>query len=166
KYIGGFDNTFRFMNFELNGLMTFQTGFYVYYGSNAGLHDQRFWNNQRDILNHWQKANDDAQFPKVIFGDNISNGSSFPLDINVFKGDFLKLRSLTLTYNVPKSIIERARLSSTRLYVSGNNLAIITKYPGPDPEVSSNGNGAINQGVDRNSIANGRTITVGINIGF
>ena len=57
-------------------------------------------------------------------------------------------------------------MSSLRFYVSGNNLAIITKYPGPDPEVSSNGNGTTNQGIDRNTLANARTLTVGLNIGF
>jgi len=50
--------------------------------------------------------------------------------------------------------------------VAGQNLAIITDYPGPDPEVSSNGNGATNQGIDRNTIANGRNFVIGLNITF
>jgi hypothetical protein len=104
--------------------------------------------------------------PRPVFGDNISNGSSFPLDVNVFKGDFLKLRTATLSYNIPKSLLDKAKFNSVRLYVSGTNLAVITKYPGPDPEVSSNGNGTTNQGVDRNQVGNGRTITVGLNIGL
>lgn len=166
KYFGGFDNTFRFKNFELNALLTYQLGFYVYYGSNAGLHDQRFWNNANDILDHWKKSGDNAKYPRIINGDNISNGSSFPLDINVFKGDFVKLRSLTLGYNIPKSVMEKVKISSLRFYVSGNNLAMITKYPGPDPETSSNGNSSTGQGVDRNSVPNARTLTVGLNVGF
>ncbi len=64
----------------------------------------------------------------------MSNGSSFPLDINVFKGDFVKLRTLTLGYNIPKNILDRAKFNSARLYVAGGNLAIITDYPGPDPD--------------------------------
>lgn len=166
KYVGGFDNTVRFKNFELNFLFTYQLGFYIYYGTQAGLRDQRFWNNEVAILRKWQKAGDITDVPKVIFGDNISNGSSFPLDINVFKGDFVKLRTVNFGYNIPKSIIEKAKISSARFYVSGNNLLIFTKYPGPDPEVSSNGNGTTNQGVDRNTVANARTFTVGLNIGF
>jgi TonB-linked SusC/RagA family outer membrane protein len=166
KYFGGWENTFRYKNFELNVLLTYQGGYYVYYGGRAGLHDQRFWNNEADILNHWTKAGDNAAFPKVIFGDNISNGSSFPLDINVFKGDFIKVRSMTLGYNLPKSLLDKAKLSNARLYLTGNNLGIITKYPGPDPESSSNGNGTTNQGVDRNQAPSARTFTVGLNIGF
>jgi TonB-dependent starch-binding outer membrane protein SusC len=166
KYIGGFDNTFRFKGFELNALVTFQTGFYVYYGSYAGLKDQRYWNNSADVLKRWQKSGDITEIPRVVNGDNISNGSSFPLDVNVFKGDFVKLRSVTLGYNLPQSLIQKTKLGSIRVYVSGNNLAMSTKYPGPDPETSTNGNGTTNQGVDRNQVANGRTITCGLNVGF
>jgi len=166
KYVGGFDNTIRFKGFELNALITYQFGFYVYYGSNAGLRDQRFWNNSTDVLNRWQKPGDQTDIPRLVAADNVSNGSSFPLDINVFKGDFVKLRSLTLGYNLPKNLLDKGKIGSARLYVSGNNLAIITNYPGPDPEVSSNGNGTTNQGVDRNQVANARVITVGLNIGF
>jgi len=166
KIYGGFDNTFRFKGFELNALVTYQFGNYIYYGTNAGLRDQRFWNNSTDVLRRWQKAGDITDIPKPIIGDNLSNGSSFPLDINVFKGDFVKLRTLTLGYNLPKSILEKARFNSARLYVAGGNLATITDYPGPDPEVSSNGNGTTNFGIDRNTVANGRTLTIGLNIGF
>ncbi len=163
---GGFENTLRYKGFELNTLFTFQTGFYVYFGSYAGMRDQRFWNNSVDVLRRWQKPGDVTDMPRPVFGDNISNGSSFPLDVNVFKGDFLKLRTATLSYNIPKSLLDKAKFNSARLYVSGTNLAVITKYPGPDPEVSSNGNGTTNQGVDRNQVGNGRTITVGLNIGL
>ncbi len=166
KYVGGFDNTIRFKDFELNALFTYQLGFHIYFGTNAGLRDQRFWNNSTDILRKWKKPGDVTDIPKAVFGDNISNGSSFPLDINVFKGDFIKLRTLSLGYNIPRNLLEKARISTARFYISGNNLAIITKYPGPDPEVSSNGNGTTNQGIDRNTVANARTITVGLNIGF
>ncbi|MBN8674446.1 MAG: TonB-dependent receptor [Chitinophagales bacterium] len=166
KYVGGFDNTIRVKDFELNALFTYQLGFHIYFGTNAGLRDQRFWNNSTDILRKWKKPGDVTDIPKVIFGDNISNGSAFPLDVNVFKGDFIKLRTLSLGYNIPRNILEKARISTARFYISGNNLAIITKYPGPDPEVSSNGNGTINQGIDRNTVGNARTITVGLNIGF
>ena len=166
KYFGGFDNTFRYQNFELNVLLTYQWGSYIYYGTNAGLRDQRFWNNSTDVLRKWQKTGDMTDIPRVVFGDNISNGSSFPLDINVFKADFLKLRSVTFAYNLPRNLVERTRLSNARFYVTGNNLGFLTDYPGPDPEVSSNGNGATNFGIDRNTVANQRTITVGLNLSF
>ena len=166
KVYGGWDNTFRYKEFELNVLLTYQMGFYVYYGTNAGLHDQRFWNNHIDVLQAWSKPGDNATVPKPMYGDNVSNGSALPMSYNAFKGDFVKLKNATLAYNLPTKWVNKARLSSARLYVGGQNLAIITDYPGPDPEVSSNGNGNTNQGTDRNTIANGRTWTVGINVSF
>jgi TonB-linked SusC/RagA family outer membrane protein len=166
KVYGGWDNTFRYKQFDLNVLLTYQLGFYVYYGSNAGLHDQRFWNNHIDVLDAWKKPGDIATVPKPVYGDNISNGSGLPMSYNAFKGDFVKLKNLTLAYNLPSSLISKAKISSARIYVSGQNLAIITKYPGPDPEVSSNGTSNTALGVDRNTIANGRTVVVGVNVSF
>lgn len=166
KYYGGFDNTFRFKNFSLNALFTFQGGNYTYWGSYAGLRDQRFWNNSTDVLRAWTKSGDQTDMPKSYFGDNVSNGSSFPLDVNVFKGDFIKLRTLTLAYSLPGTVTSKAKINSFRFYVTGNNLWIGTKYPGPDPEVSSNGTGNTNQGIDRNTVGNARGVIVGINVGF
>jgi TonB-linked SusC/RagA family outer membrane protein len=167
KQYGGWDNTFKLKNFDLNILATYQAGFYVYYGSNAGLHDQRWWNNDKDMLTQaWSKPGDNAKWPKPVFNDNVSNGSAMPLDINVFKGDFIKIRNVSLGYTLPKSILAKAKINNARIYVAAQNLAIITKYPGPDPEVSSNGNTTTGQGVDRNTAANARTMMIGLSVGF
>jgi hypothetical protein len=166
KYVGGFSNNFKYKSFELDVLLTYQMGFYVYYGSNAGLHDQRFWNNDRDVLTAWKNPGDITTVPRPVYGDNVSNGSGLPMDYNLFKGDFVKLKNLTLAYNIPSMVLGKLKVSNARFFISGQNLAIITKYPGPDPEVSSNGNTSNAPGVDRNTIANGRTISAGLNIGF
>jgi TonB-linked SusC/RagA family outer membrane protein len=166
RQIGGWDNTFRWKEIELNVLFTYQFGFSVYYGSHAGLHDQRFWNNAVDVLTAWKKPGDITTVPKPIYGDNVSNGSGLPMSYNVFKGDFVKLKNVTVSYNIPAKLVNKAKISSARFYISGQNLAIFTKYPGPDPEVSSNGNTNTAQGIDRNTIANGRTILVGLNVNF
>jgi TonB-linked outer membrane protein, SusC/RagA family len=166
KEFGGWDNNFHYKGFDIDVLLTYQAGFYVYYGTNAGLHDQRFWNNKVDVLDAWKKPGDIASIPKPVYGDNISNGSGLPLDINVFRGDFVKVKNVSIGYSIPKNVLARIKINSARLYVSGQNLAIITKYPGPDPEVSSNGNSSQGLGVDRNTGPNARTITVGLNIGF
>ncbi len=166
KTYGGWSNTFRYKGFDLDVLLTYQAGFYVYYGTNAGLHDQRFWNNSVDVLQAWGKTNDMAKYAKPVYGDNVSNGSAMPLDINVFKGDFVKLKNVSFGYTLPKGVLNRVKIANARLYLTGQNLAVMTKYPGPDPEVSSNGNATQSQGVDRNGAANARTIIVGLNVGF
>ncbi len=169
KYVGGWTNTLTYRGFSLDALMTFQAGFYVYYGSDAGLHDQRFWNNATDMLtgNAWLKAGDrNKKWARPVFNDNTSNGSAMPLDINVFKGDFIKLRTVTLSYTLPGLLLQHIGFTSARVYISGQNLAILTSYPGPDPEVASNGNSTSSQGVDRNTTPNARSFIAGINIGL
>ncbi|WP_345953852.1 SusC/RagA family TonB-linked outer membrane protein [Mucilaginibacter sp. PAMB04168] len=166
KWVGGFDNTFRYKGFDLNVLLTYQLGFYVSYGSNATLHDQRFWNNTTDLLDYWTKPGDVKDAVRPIYGDNVSYGNTLPSDFNIFKGDFVKLKNVTLGYNLPKSIASKIKVNNARIYVSGQNLAIATKYPGPDPEVASNGTSSSGQGSDRNGGPNARTITFGVNFGF
>jgi hypothetical protein len=173
KFFGGFDNTFRYKGFDLNVLLYFSGGNYVYNGSKAGLHDNRNWNNAKDALNRWTKAGDNAEWPRVVFGDNVSNGSANVISNNVEKGDFIKGRNITLGYTLPKSLLAKANLNSVRLYASALNAFTITDYSGFDPEIQSNNGGGtadqvINAGpsVDRNAAPLARTINVGINIGF
>jgi hypothetical protein len=104
KVFGGWDNTFRYKNFDLNVLLTYQFGFYVYYGSNAGLHDQRFWNNAKDVLTAWKKPGDVTTVPRPVYLDNVSNGSGLPMSYNAFKGDFVKVKNVTLSYNLPTKL--------------------------------------------------------------
>ncbi|QJD96522.1 SusC/RagA family TonB-linked outer membrane protein [Mucilaginibacter robiniae] len=169
KETGGFSNSFHYKNFDLNVLFTYQLGFYVYYGTQSTLTDQRFWNNSTVILDHWTTPGQIARYPQVVFGDNVSNGTSFPTDFNTYRGDFLKFKTVNLGYTLPKSLLGRTGLSSLRVYVTAQNLFIITKYPGPDPEVSSNGdsiNGNSTSGVDRNTSPNSRSFTAGFSIKF
>ncbi len=167
KYTGGFTNSFRYKNFDATLTLTYQLGFYVYYGTGATLLDQRFWNNSVDILNHWTTPGQVAKYPQVVFGDNVSNGTSYPVDFNVYNGNFLKVKSLNIGYTLPKTWLKAAGdISSVRFYASSNNLLIFTKYPGPDPEVGSNGTSNAAQGVDRNTAANSRTFTFGVSVKF
>jgi len=164
--VGGMTNTFRFKNFDLNVLLTYQLGFSVYYGTLATLSDQRFWNNSTNLLNHWTTAGQTAAYPRVVFGDNVSNGTSFPTDFNTFNGNFVKLKSVNLGYTIPGTVLSKWGIRSIRVYVTGTNLAIFTKYPGPDPEVGSNGTANSGGGIDRNTAGNGMTITGGVALKF
>jgi len=166
KYVGGWDNTVKYKNFDLGVLFTYQLGFYVYYGSAATLHDQRFWNNTTDVLQAWTKPGDITNFVRPILGDNVSYGNTIPVDFNVFKGDFVKFKNVTLGYSLPKSVVSKLKINNLRVYASGQNLAIITKYPGSDPEVASNGTSSSGQGTERNAGPNARVFTFGLNVGF
>lgn len=167
KAFGGFNNTFRYKSFDLNVLLTYQVGGYTYYGTNAGLHDQRFWNNTTDVLNRWTAPGQITSIPRLVASDNVSNGSTLPISANVFKNDFIKVKSLNFGYALPKALLNKVGISNLRFYVTGYNLLFITKYPGSDPEVSSNGAGSNTaQGIDRNAAANQRTFTAGFTAKF
>jgi len=166
KVFGGWNNSFRYKAFELNVLMTYQLGGYMNNGTQATMRDQRFWNNSTDILRRWQNPGDETDIPRVVNGDNVSNGNTLPLDINISSTDFLRLKNVMLSYNVPASFLSRFKLSSTQLYVSGQNLGLLTKYSGMDPEVTTNANDPISQGIDKNQSPNARTITLGVNLGL
>jgi TonB-dependent starch-binding outer membrane protein SusC len=166
KVYGGIINNFSFKNFDLNIDCIYSLGNSVYFGSRAGMLDQRFWNNLTDIKNRWTKPGDVTDIPKVVFNDNISNGSAFPIDANLFNANFLRFRNIALGYSLPTKVIDRIKLSNLRVYAQAQNPFIITKYPGSDPEISVNGGSALTPGVDRNTIGQSRVITFGINVGF
>ncbi|WP_460581700.1 SusC/RagA family TonB-linked outer membrane protein [Hymenobacter luteus] len=166
KWYGGFDNTFRYKNFDLGVFIQFSGGNYIYNGTKAGLHDMRFWNNDVDIKDRWTPENPNGEWPRVVYGDNVSNGSALILSTNVEKGDFARLRNVSLGYSLNQGLASRIGLSTARLYVQVQNAALLTKYKGIDPEISTNGSSNTGAGVDRNSVGQARTYTVGFNIGF
>lgn len=163
---GGFTNNFFYKNFDLSIDMFYSFGNKVYFGSRAGLMDQRYWNNGKWVLDRWQKPGDVTDVPKLVYNDNVSNGSLAPIDANLFNGGFVRCRTLSLGYTLPASALNRIGMGSVRVYASLLNPFIITDYPGIDPEISVNGNNAITPGVDRNTIGQARTITIGANIVF
>jgi TonB-dependent starch-binding outer membrane protein SusC len=165
-WYGGFDNTFKYKNFDLGVFVQFSGGNYLYNGTQAGLRDMRFWNNHTDVLNRWTPENPNGTIPRVVYTDNVSNGSSFPISENVEKGDFARLRNVSLGYTIPGSILEKVKISSARVYVQVQNAALLTKYTGIDPEISTNGNTNLAPGVDRNSVGQQRTFSFGINLGL
>jgi TonB-linked SusC/RagA family outer membrane protein len=165
-WYGGFDNTFRFKNIDLGVFVQFSGGNYIYNGTKAGLHDQRFWNNDVDILERWTTVGQNAKYPRVVYGDNVSNGSALIMSSNVEKGDFARLRNVQLGYTLSQSQLSALKIASLRVYVQVQNAALVTKYSGIDPEISSNGSANGAAGVDRNSVGQARTYTAGLNIGF
>ena len=164
-WFGGFNNSFKYKNFDAQLNFTFSGGNYIYNGTKAGLRDQRIWNNSVDMLDAWTPTNKSSDIPRAIYGDNISNGSSYAIEANVEKGDFLRLQTASIGYKLP-NVFGKSGVNNVRLYASVNNAFLITKYTGVDPEISSNGNSNVASGVERNSMPNGRTFTFGVNVGF
>jgi TonB-linked SusC/RagA family outer membrane protein len=165
-WYGGFDNTFKYKSFDLGVFVQFSGGNYIYNGTKAGLRDMRFWNNSTDVLDRWTPEHTNGTIPRVVYTDNVSNGSSFPISENVEKGDFLRVRNISLGYTLNKDLISKLRMTNARIYAQVQNAFLITGYKGIDPEISTNGNSNLTPGIDRNSIGQARTYTVGLSIGF
>lgn len=166
KAYGGLINNLSFMDFDLVVDAIYSFGNKVYFGSRAGMLDQRFWNNTTEVLRRWQKPGDVTDIPRPVYNDNISNGSSFPIDANLYTGSFVKFRVLGIGYNVKSTWLNKINLASARVYAQVQNAFTITKYPGSDPEISVNGNAPLTPGVDRNTIGQARTFTFGVNVNF
>jgi len=166
KYYGGLDNNLTYKEFDFALNLTYAAGFYVYNGSKAGLRDQRWWNNSVEVYETaWRNSGDITNIPKPIMNDNISNGSSFPISENVEKGDYVKVRSMSLGYTFRK-LPRVLNIEKVRLYGQVFNAYVFTKYTGSDPEVSTNGNTNVAPGIDRNTAPQARTYSFGVNVSF
>ena len=80
-------------------------------------------------------------------------------------GSYFRIRNITLGYNLPRTLIQRAKVQSMRVYVGVQNALTISKYLGFNPEVSGY-EGPLTGGVDYGSYPLARTYTVGLNLGF
>lgn len=115
------------------------------------------------------------QLAQLNEGKNIWSLSSFGIaqatihSWAIEDGSFLRLNNLSIGYSLPASLIRELGLSQFRVYVTGNNLKLWTKYSGYDPEVSTTRNSAysgLTPGVDYSSFPRSRSYTVGVNVTF
>ena len=166
KWYGGLSNTFTYKNVDLAFNLTFSGGNLIMNGTRATLLDQRAYNNSTEVLTRWQKPGDITDVPRLVYNDQLSYGSSFPVSTNAEKGDFLRLQNAAFGYKLPASILGKIGLSSVRVYAQASNLFLLTPYKGADPESSSNGNSNTTPGVEKNSIGQARTFTFGLNVGL
>ncbi len=80
-------------------------------------------------------------------------------------GSFIRLNNLTFGYSLPKNLVSKFGISNFRLFATGRNLKLWTKYSGYDPEVSSNRN-PLTPGIDYSSYPRSRSYTFGLNLTF
>ncbi|MFD2524046.1 SusC/RagA family TonB-linked outer membrane protein [Emticicia soli] len=167
KWIGGVTNTFSYKGIELsvffNGVFGNKLNFYGVgrFSSANGRYEDNQTVNQ---LAAWTPENPNTNVPqaRLFFNNGAQPSSRFIED-----GSFVRLRNVTLAYNLPKSVISKVKLSNVRLYVTGQNLLTFTKYSGWDPEVNADdivSNIAI--GYDFYTTPQARVIMGGLNISF
>ena len=165
-YYGGFNNTFSYGGFDLSINTAFSGGNKIYNGNQATLLDNRFFNNQVDILRRWTTPGQVTDIPKVHYNDQNSSGSVLPNSYNVEDGSYVKLTNALIGYRLPSKIATKLGVSSVRFYASAGNFILYTKYKGSDPEISANGDSNTAAGRDKNSVPAGKNYTLGITVGF
>ncbi len=165
-WYGGFNNTFRYHDFDLGINFTYSGGNYVLNGNTGTWLDQRYFNNAVKVLDRWQQPGDITDVPRLVYNDNFASANIPNISAYVEKADFLRLQNVALGYRVPVQLLGRSGINSVRIYAQASNVYLFTKYTGTDPESSINGNRNTSPGVEYNSMGNGRTITFGVNIGL
>jgi len=165
-FYGGFNNTFRYKNFDLYVNVVYSGGNMIYNGTKATLLDNRFFNNQTDILRRWTTPGQVTDIPAVHYNDQQASGSVLPNSFNVENDGYIKLGTASLGYTFPVKLIKGAGISTMRIYTSASNILLYTKYTGSDPEISANGDSNTAAGRDKNSVPAGKSFTLGLNVGF
>ncbi|WP_031526077.1 SusC/RagA family TonB-linked outer membrane protein [Dyadobacter crusticola] len=170
KIVGGITNTFSFKGLDLNvffnGVAGNKINFYGVgqYSSANGIYED---NQTADQMNAWTPENPNTDVPEARFYRGNGNQASTRY---ILDGSYLRLRSVTLGYNLPSSITSKLKMERVRVYVSGLNLATFTNYKGWDPEVNTDDLPEVDTkfalGNDFYTAPQPRTIMVGINVGF
>jgi len=91
-------------------------------------------------------------------------GAFYPTSWAVEDGSFLRVNNLTIGYTFPATQLGKIKISSLRVYVTGNNLAILTGYSGYDPEVNTRRATPITPGVDYSAYPRSRSFFFGLNL--
>jgi TonB-linked SusC/RagA family outer membrane protein len=162
-FYGGFDNTFSYKGLELGIFLQYSGGNLIYDGYRAALLSTSLQNNIEDIKGRWTTPGQQTDIQKLVLRDVVSGQASTRW---LEKGDFLRVRQLSLGYNFQQGVLKSLHLSNLRAYVLVQNLYNFTGYKGLDPEVNSNLQNNIAYGVDGRSLPVPRSFTFGLNLGL
>lgn len=169
KVILGFNNTFCYKNFELSFNFYSELGKKKYSGTLSSLESgEGFMMVTQDYFDkRWHPIDNPNGTMATPNMGNYSNDRKQALNSNLFikNASYLQLRSLKLAYNLPTSLLSRLGISSTQVYIMGNNLFMITPYKGFSVDAESNSS-ILEQGTEKYAYPMPRTYTVGININF
>lgn len=163
---GGITNSFYYKNFDLSFLFQGVSGNSIMNGAGGFMSSSFAWfdNQTRDQLKRWQKPGDKTQVPQLRLGyDNGVSASSRYIE----DGSYLRLKNITLGYNLPFSVAKKLRLEGVRIYVTGVNVLTFTNYTGWDPEVNTDYRASNkNQGGDFYAAPQIKNYSVGLNVTF
>jgi TonB-dependent starch-binding outer membrane protein SusC len=163
-HTGGFNNNFQYKNFDLNVFFQWSYGNDIYdiqrlvYEGNA--FNKPYLNQFASYEDRWTPTHTNTNMFRAggFYGGGYSSRT-------VEDGSYLRLKTLSLGYNLPAATLKRAGIQRVHFYVSAQNVLTFTGYKGLDPEVSTY-NSVLTPGFDYSAYPRGRTYVVGANVNF
>ncbi|WP_291864881.1 SusC/RagA family TonB-linked outer membrane protein, partial [Maribacter sp.] len=162
KHFGGLGNTFSYKNFQLSTFFQWSYGNDIL-NANRLVFESMSVPNQNQLastLNRWTPENQDTDLHRAG-GQGFEDVSSRVIE----DGSYIKLKTVNFSYNFSKNTLEKLKLNSLELFLSGQNLITWTEYTGFDPDVSV-ASSLITPGIDYSAYPKHRTISLGLNVSF
>lgn len=164
---GGFGTTLNAYGIDFSVQCSFQLGGKYYDGTYQNLmHTQSSAGNawHKDVLKAWQKPGDVTNVPR---NDGDVQVAQSALDRFLTSASYLSLNNITLGYTLPRKWTQKVGIEGLRIYVAGDNLAVLTARKGIDPRFSM-GLGSMTSGTGLNSgyYSAMRTVTGGVTLTF
>jgi hypothetical protein len=164
KFNGGFGLNFNYGQWSLKLSFNFRMGNKIVNMARMNNESMRTNVNQsKAVAWRWRKNGDITEIPRAMNSGIGESYNALGNDRYVEKGDYLRLQYAQLNYNVPAKFCKMVGFQSLRLSASANNLFVLTKYTGADPEV---GYGTYGVCYDRNKTPRPKSFTVSVNLGF
>ena len=156
----GLTNTFKWNGLALSVLIQGSYGNDIYNVSKMetqGMYDGK--NQTTAVLDRWQVPGQITNVPKAGF--DMKNSTYFLED-----GSYLRVKDISLSFDIPRNIINKIHLTRLMPYVSATNLITLTGYKGMDPEVNQYGNSGAVQGIDWGTYPMCRSFVFGLKVEF
>jgi TonB-dependent starch-binding outer membrane protein SusC len=161
RFFGGLNNQLSYGPISLDAFLNFSYGNEVFNSNNSrSMVVRGILNERKEVLNRWTPTNTNTMIPRA----NATRSVTRMFSTLVEDGSFARLQTLTLSYDVPSSLVPGS--SRARLYLTGQNVWLVSDYSGFDPEVNRFGGAAASRGVDNSSIPRPRVWNVGVNLNF
>lgn len=158
-YYGGITNTFNYKGIELEIFWIYSFGNEIYNNDRLNVENPAYLVSglSKDLLREWRNPGDITNIPAANSDYQLGNTNYF-----LENGGFWRLRNIRVSYEVPKSLLGKSKVTSLRVFAQGQNLYTYTKYRGYDPELPPTEQ-SVHQGAVYPPL---KTVTFGINIGF
>ncbi|MBQ8424259.1 MAG: SusC/RagA family TonB-linked outer membrane protein [Coprobacter sp.] len=167
KLIGGFNFRLAYKTWQLSANFQGRVGQKVYNQARYNSETMRGKNNQSTAtLRRWRNEGDVTDIPRALYNEGYNSLGS---DRYIEDASFLRMKTLTLKYGLPKNVVKKMHLTAFDLYITAYDLLTFSKYSGQDPEVSDkkmDDTGVIRLAVDGASTPKPIRVKFGINLRF